>query len=367
MLTAGWGWAILAPRMLATRSRRHAFAALALGAAAGLAACGDNLAPEEPTVDEAGRHTYHFGPYALAAGQERDTQCVSVTLDNEQPMFVNEVSLTTGPGFHHSNWFWVPEGSYPGPDGIWRCSERGFDEPLAAAVGGVLFAQSTQAAAETQAFPAGVAIPIPPRSKIVAGVHMLNASDQPISTELDLAVTSIARADMHTQLAGLSFTNQALELPPGRTSSFTVDCDFDDIHRRQLLRAPDFNLYYVLPHYHDLGLGIDLIATGPGGDVTVVSTESAVGEPLGQRLSPAFSMRGHTGLRFTCHFDNPRAEVVRWGNGDQEMCVMLAFTDSEMQWGGGALDRDPGEPSDDGGEVAYHHECDLYGLSANRW
>lgn len=342
---------------------------LAARAVLGLAliGCGDNLAPEDPGPDQPGLRTYHFGPYELAPGEEHAAQCVSVTLGNEAPMFVNQVSLTTGLGLHHSNWFWVPDSSYPGPDGTWRCSERGFDEPLAAAVGGVLFAQSTQATAETQAFPPGVAIPIPPHAKIVAGVHLLNAGEQTIETGLDLAVTSIPQRELQVQLAGLSFTYQALELPPGRSSSFTLDCDLGAIHQRLLGRAPDFDLYWVLPHYHTLGRGIDLVATGPGGDTTVVSTAGAIGEPLGQRLRPAFSMTGHTGLRFTCRFHNPGDRVVRWGNGDQEMCVMLAFTGSEVQWAGGALDRDPGPPTDDGATVAYHHACELYGLAANRW
>ncbi|HVV85864.1 MAG TPA: hypothetical protein VHE35_22550 [Kofleriaceae bacterium] len=343
---------------------------LAFAALATLAACGDNLGAagdDAPPADTAGLHVYHFGPYTLASGEEHAAQCVSVTLHNELPMFANEITLTTGPGFHHSNWFWVPEDHYAGPDGTWPCSERGFDEPLAAAVGGVLFAQSTQATDESQAFPPGVAIPIPPHAKIVAGVHLLNASDEAVDTSLDLTVHTIPEDQLQVQLAGLSFTDQALDLPAGRRSSFTVDCDFDRIHQQQLGRPPDFHIYWVLPHYHTLGRGIDLVATGAGGDTTVVSTEGTIGEPLGQRLAPPFSMSGHTGLRFTCRFDNPRDQDVYWGNGDQEMCVMLAFTDSEMQWGGGALDDEAGEPQDLGDHVAFQHPCQLYGLTANRW
>ena len=340
---------------------------LALAAAAALGACGDNLPPEEPDTDVPGHHVYRFGPYDLAPGEEHASQCVSVTLGNELPMFVNEVSLSTGDGFHHSNWFWVPEDAYDGPDGTWRCRDRGFDEPLAAALGGVLFAQSTQAAAETQAFPPGVAVPIPPRSKIVAGIHLLNAGDAPIETTLELGVTTIRQRDLVTQLAGLSFTYQALALPPGRTSTFTVDCDVDSLHQRILGRPTDFNLYWVLPHYHDLGRGIELTATGPGGDTPVIATEGAVGEPLGKQLAPAFSLRGHTGLRFTCRFDNPGPGEVRWGNGDGEMCVMLAFTDSELQWGGGALDDETGPGDDRGDEVAFRHACELYAFGAHRW
>lgn len=343
---------------------------LALGALASIAvsgACGDNLGAGDPGADRPGHHVYRFGPYDLGAGAEDAGRCVSVTLGNELPMFVNSVNLVTGPGFHHSNWFWVPDSSYPGPDGAWRCRDRGFDEPLAAAVGGVLFAQSTQADDETQAFPPGVAIAIPPHAKIVAGVHLLNAGDQAVSTSLALTVDTLPEDELRTQLAGLSFTYQALALPPGRKSSFTVDCDFAELHQQQLDRAPDFDLYWVLPHYHTLGRGIELVATGGAADATVLSTEGTVGEPLGKQLAPTFSMRGHTGLRFTCRFDNPRADTVYWGNGDQEMCVMLAFTNSELQWVGGALDDQIGVGDDRGDEVAFHHRCELYALAANRW
>src|SRR5688572_16689814 len=96
--------------------RRPSALVLAPALAAGLIACGDNVTPAVPDADQPGHHVYRFGPYPLAPGEEHDSRCVSVTLDNDLPMFVNEVSLTTGDGFHHSNWFWVPETAYAGED-----------------------------------------------------------------------------------------------------------------------------------------------------------------------------------------------------------------------------------------------------------
>jgi hypothetical protein len=320
---------------------------------------GDGITPPQP-------QTFNFGPFELAAGQESSASCVSASLGNDEPMYVNAVKLDTGGGFHHSNWFWVPGDTFPGPDGIWDCESRLYDEVTAGAAGGVLFAQSTQAVGETQQFPDGVVVPIPPHAKIVAGVHMLNASDEPLSTSLDIELTPIPAADVEVKLVAMALTYEPLALPPHRKSSFTVECDLGELHQRLMGRPLDFNLYYALPHYHSLGRGIDLVATGgANGDATVFTTTSSIGEPLGKAFSPAVSLLGTQKVRFTCHFDNPRETTVRWGIGDQEMCVIQVFTDSTYKWAGGARDNLPGTQVDDGDVVAFTHDgCDLYGFPA---
>lgn len=337
--------------------------ALSLALVACAAPSADDVAPPAPDPI-----THRIDSYQLAPGAEQTNRCVSWTLGNTETLYVNAVALDSAGGFHHSNWFWVPEDSYPGDDGTWRCSDRNYDEALAAAMGGVLFAQTTQAVDETQAFPPGVVIVIPPRAKIVAGVHLLNASDGPLDTYLDLTLTPIAPADVTVRLAALSLTYEALALPPGRTSSFTVECPLAD-RFEQIVGGPlDLNVYYALPHYHELGRRIEIVAGGgPRGDVTVFETESAIGEPAGAALSPAFSLRDFRTLRFSCTFDNPRAQTVRWGVGDQEMCVMLAFIDGSLNWGGGVLQRsNPGTPVDDGGVVQFSQPCELYGFPAHQ-
>jgi hypothetical protein len=218
---------------------------------------------------------------------------VSWTLGNDEWLYVNSVRLATGTGFHHSNWFWVPETSYAGADGTWRCSDRGYDEALAAAMGGVLFAQSTQAVDETQAFPEGVVIAIPPHAKVVAGIHLLNASDEPLTTPLSLTLTPIALADVTTRLAALSLTYEAIEIPPNRTASFTVDCPLGQRFLDVIGGPLDLKVYYALPHYHDLGRRIEIVASGPGGDRTVFETMSAIGEPAGRALTPGVRSHRH--------------------------------------------------------------------------
>jgi len=107
--------------------------------------------------------THAFGLATLGPFEEIEP-CVSWTLDNEQALYVQAVTLANESGFHHSNWFVVPESVYEGPDGYWNCDDRGFEEIASAAAGTVLFAQSTQSWLETQRLGEGAVIKIPARS-----------------------------------------------------------------------------------------------------------------------------------------------------------------------------------------------------------
>lgn len=335
--------------------RKLALASVALS----LGACGGG--------DEFG--SYDFGPYTVAAGQEIESDCVQISLRNDEPVYVNAVELTTGPGFHHSNWTYVPEHVYAGPDGTFDCGDRGYSEAISAVFGGVLFAQSTQAPHEVQAFPPGVAIKLPPKTKLIGQIHLLNPTDAPLQLRPNLSLTTIPAAEVQRTLAGISFQNQALGLPASRESRFTVECEIGDRHRELLGRAPDFRIYYGLAHYHELGTRLDLEAVRPDGTATrIYTTDALPGDAMGGPIEPAFDMTGYTKLRFSCDFYNPRAQVVEWGVGDQEMCVFLAFSDSEYAWGGGVNDSDqlPQNETAVGNALHYKNPCEVFATDARR-
>lgn len=312
--------------------------------------------------------TLAFGPFDIASGDEVTQDCVQITLHNDDYIYVNAVELTTGPGFHHSNWFYVPERTFAGADGVYNCPDRDFNEPVAAIFGGVLFAQSTQAPHEIQQFPAGVVIKIPPHSKIVTQIHLLNATEGPLHIAPSIKLTPIAEADVTTPLAGISFQDQALALPPSMASKFTVECDIATRHREILGRDPDFKIYYALAHYHTLGTGLTVEAVKEDGTAaTVYSTTTHVGDVLGGPIDPPFDMTGYAKLRFSCDFFNPGSSIVRWGVGDQEMCVFLAFSDSTYNWGGGVNEVGPPEnPMMVGTTMTYQNPCALFANDATR-
>lgn len=346
--------------------------ALACALVASIGGCKKSEPEPAPDGQQIGTVSYSFGPFTIAPSQEVSDQCIQITLHNDAPIYVNQVELTTGPGFHHSNWFYVPENKFvdvntgDNSDTTFKCDDRNYTEPAAALFGGVLFAQSTQAPHEVQGFPAGVAIKIPPHSKLFAQIHLLNTGDAPLDLAPTVALTSLAADQVTTLLAAVSFENQALALPPNSSSRFTIDCDLATKHQELLGTPPNFKLYYGLGHYHALGTKVEIDAVKTDGTVaTMFTTEGRAGDVLGGPIDPLFDFTGYSTLRFTCEYTNPRPSTVHWGIGDQEMCVFLAFSDSTYNWAGGVTSTDAAGPSTlENGMPTFHHACNVYGLDA---
>ncbi|HEX5059996.1 MAG TPA: hypothetical protein VFV99_11585 [Kofleriaceae bacterium] len=320
-------------------------------------ACTDPIDPLAP-------RTFTFGPYPLEPGVEITDDCVSISLHNDEPIYVNQAELTTSAGFHHSNWFWVPETQFAGADGTWSCDERHYSEAAAGVFGAVVFAQSTQALHEIQAFPPGAATKIPPHAKLVAGLHLLNASDEPLAPKIELTITPIAADAVTADLHGFAFQNQTIQLPPHAKSRFTIECDLTKglgLGGAETTRPPpDFRIYHVLAHYHELGSGLtfEALRDVDGGGETMFETQTRIGDALGSVLDPPFDLTGHSKIRFACEYDNPRDATVGWGVGDQEMCIVFAFTDSPLVWSGGApYAESPGPGVDNNGVIEFTHAC----------
>ena len=276
--------------------------------------------------------TLAFPPVHDAAGGEVLGKCQSWTLNNDQPLYFNKVTMAAGPGWHHSNWFFVPDTMYAGPDGTWDCSSRSFDEFAAATNGGVLFAQSTQTTNDVQAFPSYAAVKIPAHSRIVGGIHLVNASSSAIDTAITLTLDFIPESQATTRLQPMSLAYTPLDLEPHALTEAYGDC------------TPaggatlDFKIYYVLPHYHYYGTGMHVaMSGGPLGNVDVFDGTSPIGEPWGKTYDPPLDVTGSNLLHFACDYDNVTDNPLYWGNGGGEMCVLLAFTDSPYKWAGGVL------------------------------
>jgi hypothetical protein len=326
----------------------------------GIAACGDDGTTVEPDS-----RTFELGTLTLPAHTEDLDTCVVVSLGNDEPLYINEITLTTGPGFHHSNWLWVPS-HYPPetPDGIFSCDERNYDQTAAGVLGGVFFAQSTQSEHEVQKFPEGVALALPPRARLVAQLHLLNNNDEDLVLTPTIGYRAIPKSEATTSLQSLSFEYHPLGLPPRKQSRFTMECDVAPKYQELLGRQPDFSVFYALAHYHEWGTGLTLEAVrADGGSQIIYSTENNVGDVLGGPIEPSFAMAGFTKLRLTCNYYNNTDRTITYGNGDGEMCVFNAFSNSSYTFAGGALDSGPiGTPVDVGGVATFTQPCSVYAI-----
>lgn len=325
-----------------------------------LAAC----STDDPTATQ----VYKFGPFTVPGGSEDTTHCVQITLHNDKPLFVNKVELTTGPGFHHSNWLFVPEHVFPGDDGVFTCEDRAFNQATAGILGGVFFAQSTQAEHEVQEFPAGTVIEVPPHSKLVSTIHLLNSGDDTLQLSPHIDVTPIAEKDVVTKLMSVVFEYHPIGLPPQKASRVSVECDIGPRHQEIYGRAPDFNIYYALAHYHKWGTREAMEAVRPDGTSSMIySTAASVGDSLGGMLDPVFNMSGYTKLRLSCDYFNNTDNTLYYANsGSGEMCVFLAFSDSTYIWSGGSLDEDPQPGTDVNGVMSFTRNCQVYAIDGQR-
>lgn len=280
-----------------------------------------------------GRALQHdFEPIEVEAGEEIESICQSWTLGNEDDLWVTAIHAENDGAMHHSNWYWVPEEVYAGPDGTWPCGARGFDSLGAGLLGGILFAQSTQAREDTMAFVSGAAERIGARARIIGEIHVLNATDDRIATSVSLRMDPIPSADVTAEMSIMGVLYHALEIQPGGRSVFTAECDLAEPYQEQLGRAPDFSVYYGLAHYHGLGISAraELVGGTRDGEV-LFETDARAGEALDVAYPTPVSVAGATGIRVRCAYDNPGPETVGWGFGDQEMCGLGFYTDSPLR------------------------------------
>lgn len=331
--------------------RSFALFGWALAACALLLACGEPAGGATDDAgasggDDAGRTPYDAGPLppytgehtfpelALDPGDELLGVCQSWTLNNDEDLWVNEVEMSAGPGWHHSNWMFVPETAFEGPDGTWDCRDRDFSEVQASIEGGsVFFAQSTQSTNEVQTFPTGAAYRIPARSRIIGSIHVIHASPEPGTTAITFRIGSIPAAGVTTALSPLAIDNRGIEIAPRSRTEVTTACDLRRAHGGEL----DFSVFYILPHYHAIadGLRVEIVG-GPRDGEVIFETMGGIGNALGGPLDPPVALAGATGLRVSCVYGNESGtEMVTWGpTAADEMCTLLAYTDAPTQFGG---------------------------------
>ena len=309
--------------------------------------------------------SYDFGEITLESGQELNGWCQQWRLKNEEPIWVNAVEFMTDGGYHHSNWFFVPEDSDIGrsyPEGLWKnCYAQGFDELEAAIAGGVIFAQSTQVDQETQKFRKGAAVRIPKNAIVIGATHLLNVEPTPKSTGLRMRLYTMPEEDVETPLLPIRLSYLDLKIPPLSQAEFTSDCNFRSAYESQTGETFNAKLHYVLPHYHGLGTGFELTLIGGALDGTsLVADQKFSSDPFGRVFEPPIDLSESDGFRFSCRYTNTFEKTIYWGIGDNEMCVMLGFVEADRAFDATVLDST--EQSTVDGVLRVSGNCSVFSL-----
>ena len=320
----------------------------------------------ETTDPDRAQLVHSFGAYTLEGGEEVQP-CVSWTLNNDEALYVQSVQLANTGGFHHSNWFVVPEGLYAGEDGYFNCREREFQELTAAVAGTVLFAQSTQSLVEEQRLGDGVVIKIPPRHKVVAGVHLLNLSPREVETELRMTLELLHPRLVQTVVSPFRLSYYDLDIPPNGESRFSSECLFADSYQELTGEPYSVKLHWALPHYHYLGNHFRLeVVGGPMDGEALFELDGFNAEANGQAFRPPVDLTGSQGFRFTCGYHNVTDEAVGWGIGDQEMCVMLGFIEGAVLLDASVSEGTAQVGTMEGDVPLFEGPCDTIVLPKNR-
>jgi hypothetical protein len=274
--------------------------------------------------------SHEFSKFTVQPGEEILGLCQSVTLNNETEIWVNAVELEQDSWSHHSNWTFVPSDRFEGPDGVWKCGDRDYDQVSAALAGGVLYAQSTQATREVQKFPTGVAVRIPPYSRIIGDVHLLNPSNEPATGSVKLTLYGIPEAEVAHKMVPFHLNYQGLAIPPHQKSRFVGECPVAEKFAAAG-SAFDSKVYFIMPHTHAMAAGFFLdILGGPRDGERLLELGPYDGEAHGKVYNTPIDMTGAEGYRFGCEYHSDRDSVVKWGFGDQEMCELLGFAESDV-------------------------------------
>jgi hypothetical protein len=274
-------------------------------------------------------YSHDFTEFTVKPGEEVLGQCQSWTINNPEEIWFNAVELVQDEASHHSNWMFVPDDKFDGPDGVWKCSDRSYSQLTAALAGGVLYAQSTQATKEVQKFPGGAAVRIPPYSRIISDIHLLNVGSTAVTGHAHLNIYGLPVGDVKVKLTPFHLSYEGLAIPPHATSRFVGECHVGAQFLGAVGTGFEMKVYYALPHTHAMATRFFTEILGGSRDgESIIDVAGFNGEARGRSYDPPIDMKGSQGFRFGCEYVNERSVEVDWGFGDQEMCEVLGFAES---------------------------------------
>ncbi len=257
---------------------------------------------------------------AMAPGEEVQT-CYIFPMAIEGPShIVGGATLTVGGGMHHGN---ITARIKTG-EGFRECpaepvnTQFGGEAFDVANGGAVLFGSSTQVVGqEWQSFPSGMGYRIRDDYEIVARMHYLNATSQPVTVAPRYQWYTISEQGLTQELAPFAWHMKNFTIPPLARQTVMADC---------LLPGP-MHVVAAMPHMHRMG--VEFAAGYSGGKRNGESWLSSKGYDPDQGVmltyDPAIDLSQSDGAWFSCTWQNALDKPLSEGIGDNEMCILFGY------------------------------------------
>jgi hypothetical protein len=256
-------------------------------------------------------------PRRMEAGEETSF-CLSWPIPEITRKVVYAGRLYTTPGLHHSNVIAKPVSAELGDNPYPEC-HPGASDPFAdigTAVPDVLFANSTQVVGtETLAFPPGMGWPIDTTREVSTSIHFLNATAQAVDVEVVYDFFTMEEGELTDEVAPFFMQMNDFVIPPHSVKTIGSDC-----------RVFGGKVVSLMPHTHQWAtrFTVDLLPFA-GGEQRVMDQ---VGYDLAsdiQLYQPPLDLTEVDRIRYQCTFDNVLDHELRYGLGENEMCILFGY------------------------------------------
>jgi hypothetical protein len=271
----------------------------------------------EPPAHVVGGFTAAIPSITLAPGQERQPCWVLPLVPNGPSRIVGGAVLRTPPGLHHGNITTRPKTG----EGVRPCPAGSGNEGTDIINGGmVLFASSTQISGEEwYRFPDGHGYRVNESYEIVARMHFLNPTDQPLTVAPTYEWFTIDESTLVNELGPFVWMYNDFSILPRAEHTVTAECYLPNDHPTHIVTA--------LPHMHKLGRALTAAPIGGpfDGQRFLDSTGFDPEEGVLVQYEPPVDLTDAEGLTFSCSWQNTFDKVIVDGVGDNEMCMVFGY------------------------------------------
>jgi hypothetical protein len=235
--------------------------------------------------------------------------CVYKTLTED--LWVSNYRPMLAPGTHHVT---IGYGDPGPPDGAVSST----DTPTCTGTSlGANLAFAATRGTDAFSMPAGVGVRIPAGKQLLLSVHVLNATQQPLSGRTGIEVVRADPTQIQQQAEIIFANNAGIMIPPG-PSVQTGTCTLD----------ADSTIFSIIGHMHLTGTHFTTTAMPVGGAPQTLLDESYVFDSQKfVTLDPPVSLHKGDQIQTACTYQNPGPGTLTFGESTvkNEMCISIFY------------------------------------------